>query len=173
MLTPAYGAIGRACLQPNKARQFSESTEITPEIADSLDFITLPSRTLDRQLKCNRRPSQRLFRRAGLCTHHQPIPLHNLGPASLWIDYVPSKSNSADAPSRFHEMTREAIYYFGERLAWRSIYGSYTCAGDSGWPMAIILRDCIFDLGVGTPYSYNVLCAIVSSAGCHFRQRLL
>ena len=120
-----------------------------------------------------RRPSQRLFRRAGLCTHHQPISLHNLGPALLWIDYVPSKSNSADAPSRFHEMTREAIYYFGERLAWRSIYGSYTCAGDSGWPMAIILRDCIFDLGVGTPYSYNVLCAIVSSAGCHFRQRLL
>jgi len=39
MLTPAYGAIGRACLQPIKAKQFSESTEITPEIADSLDFI--------------------------------------------------------------------------------------------------------------------------------------
>ena len=32
-----------------------------------------------------------------------------LGIASLWIDYVPSKSNPADAPSRFHEMTRDAI----------------------------------------------------------------
>ena len=25
--------------------------------------------------------------------------------------------------------------------------------------MAIIFRDCIFDMGVGTPYPYNVLCA--------------
>ena len=30
MLTSAYGAVGRACLQPIKARQFSESPEITP-----------------------------------------------------------------------------------------------------------------------------------------------
>jgi hypothetical protein len=28
-----------------------------------------------------------------------------LGAASLWIDYVPSESNPADDPSRFHEMT--------------------------------------------------------------------
>ena len=30
-----------------------------------------------------------------------------LGVASLWIDYVPSESNPADIPSRFHEMTAE------------------------------------------------------------------
>ena len=28
-----------------------------------------------------------------------------LGVASLWIDYVPSESNPADIPSRFHEMS--------------------------------------------------------------------
>ena len=27
------------------------------------------------------------------------------GCASLWIDYVPSESNPADVPSRFHKMT--------------------------------------------------------------------
>ena len=32
-----------------------------------------------------------------------------LGAASLWIDYVPSESNQADIPSRFHEMSREAV----------------------------------------------------------------
>lgn len=30
--------------------------------------------------------------------------ISRLGAASLWIDYVPSESNQADIPSRFHEM---------------------------------------------------------------------
>ena len=32
-----------------------------------------------------------------------------LGAASLWIDYVPSESNPADAPSRFHAMSRAQL----------------------------------------------------------------
>jgi hypothetical protein len=33
--------------------------------------------------------------------------ISRLGAASLWIDYVPSESNPADVPSRFHEMRVE------------------------------------------------------------------
>lgn len=33
--------------------------------------------------------------------------LAKLGAASLWIDYVPSESNPADIPSRFHEMSAQ------------------------------------------------------------------
>ena len=32
-----------------------------------------------------------------------------LGLASIWIDYVPSESNPADAPSRFHEMSYDDV----------------------------------------------------------------
>ena len=31
------------------------------------------------------------------------------GVASIWIDYVPSDSNPADIPSRFHEMSEDEI----------------------------------------------------------------
>ena len=43
-----------------------------------------------------------------------------LGAASLWIDYVPSESNPADDPSRFHEMTA------AELAAARAYLGTYT-----------------------------------------------
>ena len=40
-----------------------------------------------------------------------------LGAASLWIDYVPTESNPADVPSRFHEMS------MGERLTHADLLG--------------------------------------------------
>ena len=39
-----------------------------------------------------------------------------LGAASLWIDYVPTESNPADVPSRFHEMSRSERLLHAELL---------------------------------------------------------
>jgi len=42
MLSPCYGAIGKACLQPIMQREYQKhSTGITDEIADSLEFVEL------------------------------------------------------------------------------------------------------------------------------------
>jgi len=217
MLTPAYGSVGRACLQPIKARQHSNETTITPALYDSLDFIQyacenlppvklplLPPRNakvvvfVDAEGKrrprgrgsdSEARPSghvgfvvyhptlgtahgsgkipdstTRLFDElkkrdtyigqyellgaivpfislppvwfsgyqielwidnsgaiGGLLKGYSGIPdcariintfhfaIAKLGLASIWIDYVPSESNPADAPSRFHEMSHKDV----------------------------------------------------------------
>ena len=36
--------------------------------------------------------------------------------ASIWIDYVPSDSNPADIPSRFHEMSEDEIAEAADEL---------------------------------------------------------
>lgn len=42
LLSPAFSSVGKACLQPIKAREYQRRQhEIDPEIADSLDFIEL------------------------------------------------------------------------------------------------------------------------------------
>ena len=46
--------------------------------------------------------------------HYQSVGIgselqHNIKFASLWTDYVPSESNPADVPSRYHEMSDEEI----------------------------------------------------------------
>ena len=38
------------------------------------------------------------------------------GVASIWIDYVPSDSNPADIPSRFHEMSEDEIAEAADEL---------------------------------------------------------
>ena len=38
------------------------------------------------------------------------------GVASIWIDYVPSDSNPADIPSRFHEMSDDEIEEAADEL---------------------------------------------------------
>ena len=215
MLSPTYGAMGRACLQPIKARQYSELVDLTPELFDSLEFIAyacvqlpplrvplLPPQNakvvvfVDAEGK--RRPrggnnaylpkghvgfvvhhptlgiahgsgiipdsTTRLFDSikkretyigqyellgaivpfislppkwfsgyqvelyidnsgaiGGLIKGYSGVPdcariintfhfaIAKLGLASIWIDYVPTESNPADDPSRFHEMSRAAI----------------------------------------------------------------
>ena len=42
--------------------------------------------------------------------------LAKLGLASVWIDYVPTESNPADVPSRFHEMTSAERASYGDML---------------------------------------------------------
>ena len=65
-----------------------------------------------------------------------------LGAASLWIDYVPTESNPADVPSRFHEMSAD------ERSAAGPLLGDLVpmkvpslCNADGSWlPMVDIAR---------------------------------
>jgi hypothetical protein len=213
MLSPCYGCLGKACLQPIMAREKrSAAGEITPDIADALEFISfvcthLPPLELPlfpssdrrkvviftdaegKQRKGNRPPTGHL----GFVVYHPvhgkvhasaPVPrsvaelfdsfkkrdtyiaqyellaalavflslprdwfegrpielwvdnsgalgalikgysgvpdiarivnmfhftVAQLGAESLWIDYVPSESNVADIPSRFHAMTDSEI----------------------------------------------------------------
>ena len=44
------------------------------------------------------------------------VAIARLGATSLWVDYVPSESNIADTPSRFHEMTKAEIDKAAEEL---------------------------------------------------------
>ena len=41
---------------------------------------------------------------------------NSLQAASLWIDYVPTDSNPADTPSRFHEMPRSEVIAAQKKL---------------------------------------------------------
>jgi hypothetical protein len=55
--------------------------------------------------------SQRHIAEGEVALHRQWLAKRfwsRLGAASLWIDYVPSESNPADVPSRFHEMNEAA-----------------------------------------------------------------
>ena len=86
-----------------------------------------------------------------------------LGIASLWIDYLPSKSNPADAPSRFHEMTRDAIIAVSASLG--VLYTAVILAlatHDGRWLSFSQIASSIF-LGRRYTLPYNIY---VSSAGC-------
>ena len=42
MLSPVYGSLGKACLQPIMQREHQpRAHELTPDISDSLEFISL------------------------------------------------------------------------------------------------------------------------------------
>ena len=80
MMSPCFGCLGKACLQPIMAREHQRSTgEITPDLADSLEFI---------EFLCNHLPPTEL-----------PLTPSELEPVIIFTDAEGKKRDSQGAPT--------------------------------------------------------------------------
>ena len=124
MLTPNFGGLGRACLQPIMTRAHERRSDITPDLADSLEFIQFVTHALP-PIQIPLVPSQRdkvvIFTDAeGKARHGTTAPAGHLGIVVIHPIFGRryAYAKAPDAWVDLFDKTRErATYIFQYELA--------------------------------------------------------